>query len=189
MDAADPTAWDGTGESGLYVAWQAVEKTDTYECNEGFLRSDTILHVIVVSDTPDGGAEGWSAYVDHLVARRGDLDLVRVSAVTLDTSGACTGPFDGTGYAEAVAATGGVLHTLCDDWDTTMTDLAAVGASEGFVRLSKTPAVASITVTVNGVPTSNWTYDASWNALFLDPAVAGTTDAIVVSYGVSGACL
>jgi hypothetical protein len=37
-------------EAGLTVTSEAIDKTDPGECNYGFLRTDAMLHIIMVSD-------------------------------------------------------------------------------------------------------------------------------------------
>ena len=185
-------------EQGLTVASLAVDATDPGECNEGFLRPDALLHVILVSDEPEQSSATWDTYVDRLIAKKGDASLVRVSAIAgtaadaeayLADPDACRAT-EGTGYAEAVAGTGGTFLSICSDWAASMGSLADETLSQETFPLLELDAVpTSIEVSVDGQPASGWSFDATTNSVVFETASApmqGST--IVVDYATYAVC-
>ena len=53
-------------EAGLTIASQAIEMTDSGECNAGFLRPDAMLHIIMVSDESEQSTSSWTVSYAHL---------------------------------------------------------------------------------------------------------------------------
>ena len=190
-------------EAGLTVATLAVDATDAGECNVGFLREDALLHVILVSDEPEYSADNWDTYVDRLVAKKGDADLVRVSAIAgtaddqavwelydgLPPEGVCAAE-EGRGYIEAVDATDGTFLSICSDWASSMGALADETLSQATFPLIELDTVpASIEVTVDGQPATGWTFDVATNSVVFDAASApmqGST--VVVDYATYATC-
>ena len=64
-------------EAGLTITSQAVEMTDPGECNQGFLRSDAMLHIIMVSDESEQSTSSWNWYADKVVAKKGSSANVK----------------------------------------------------------------------------------------------------------------
>ena len=59
-DVPERYRWDYT-EALLTVAANALSKTTTTGCNAGFLRTEALLHVILVSDEPEQSPHSWSS--------------------------------------------------------------------------------------------------------------------------------
>lgn len=156
----------------LQLASRALANTAAGRCNEGFLRSDALLHVIIVSDEPERSEEEatawtWDYWVDDFLGYKTTPALVEVSGV-VDVSGCGEGD---AGYDEAIAATGGLALSICSaDWASYAAALAkaSTGGLWRFV-LSDTAVAATITVSVDGVPlASGWRYDTATNAVIVD---------------------
>jgi hypothetical protein len=184
-------------EAGLTVASLAVDATDPGECNDGFLRTDALLHVILVSDEHEQSAATWDTYVDELIDRKGDASLVRVSAIagTEADDAALVDPDlcsaeHGAGSEEAVGATGGTFLSICSDWAGSMSALADETLSQETFPLLQLDAVpTSIEVTVDGQPASGWSFDGATNSVVFDAASApqqGST--VVVDYATYAVC-
>ncbi len=177
-------------EALLTVGTNAVEKTDPGECNTTFLREDALLHMIFVSDEPEQSPGSWSAYLDQIVAKKGSAANVRMSAIAGPVgSASCADP--GTGYADAVTATGGVFLDICSDWATSanLADLAEVSVYQDTYELSRDPIVDTISVRVNDSNRSNgWSYDATLNAVVFSGNVPGEGDRVEVSYAGVATC-
>lgn len=186
---------------------RALQQTSPGACNEGFLRPNAVLHIIVVSDEPErspsqASAWTWDYWVNRFETSVSSPSLLTISGV-VDLNG-CNDGADG--YLQAIQATGGealpigqnphVIGTppdtewVCDDvdWATHASTLAQ--ASLTFLNnfpLSKDADVNSIQVEINGVPlTTGWTYDPVANAVVLDDAVPGST--VDVSYDLAAVC-
>lgn len=181
---------DLVDEWGLYDTAAAIELTDPGECNEGFLREDAPLQVIFFSDEFDSSpgydtdpTTYWQQYLDMVRLKKGSEGLVVYSAVAGPVPDGCEGAIPGTGYAEAVDATGGEFLSICDAWYTQLDVLAASSIRQDTFVLSAEPVVSTLQVWVNDVErTDGWTYK-SWNnaVVFRDHApVSG--DAVRARY-------
>jgi len=181
----------GTGghydEEGREAAYTALEiRKDAF--NTGFLRDDSEMHIIVVSDEPDGSGNdvlSQTEFVDWLDSHKAARPNVTFSSI-VGPPGGCGSGFggigaeEGVGYLEVTDAVGGLKLSICgDDWDLYMEDLGALassGTAQSTYVLSVVPDVATIEVEVidDGVTYvfiegDDWTYDADTNAItFVD---------------------
>jgi hypothetical protein len=184
------TRYAATGEAGLFVAEQAIDDTDSGECNAGFIRHDALLHIIIVSDEPDQSRDGWSTIVNAVQAKKGSVANTRFSAVAGDVPGGCGGTaLPGTGYAEAVAATGGEFLSICSDWGANVEDLADASVQLSEYELSRTPDPTTLEVLVNGALQSGvWSYDASSNSVVFCDRVPEAGSSVEVDYAALESC-
>ncbi|MDP2312020.1 MAG: choice-of-anchor D domain-containing protein [Pseudomonadota bacterium] len=180
-------------EAGLIVTSTAVDQTDSGDCNDNFLRSTAILHIVMVSDEPEQSPRGWNTYVNQVIAKKGDASLVKFSAVAGPDPGGCTSGGNsaaaGTGYSEAVAYTAGEFLSICSNWSTSVEALATASVAMSTFELTRTPVPETIAVTVNGASRTGWTYDATTNSIEFDEAAQPEEgDTIVVSYAGLASC-
>ena len=187
-------AWnmnDDFTEALLTVNARAVEETGAGGCNQGFLRQDAMLHIIDISDEPEQSeqktGETWDVLVDRIVAQKGDPALTTISAVAGDVPDGCQDAAAGTGYAEAVDATGGVFLSICPNWSSTSSlgMLAAASVNQDTFYLTQTPENSDIEVWVNSVKNQDWVYDAALNALVFQSAPLQANDNVHVRYKVT----
>lgn len=181
-------------EAGFTLVTQALNQTSRGECNEGFLRDASMLHVIMVSDEPEQSSTPWTMFVDDLHAVRADPGLVKMSAIAGDLPNGCETPDNsaqaGVGYYEASVATRGVFLPFCSSWGDEIDTLAEASTSRPVFPLSSTPEVSTITVRVNGhVETRNWAYDAVTNAVVFTSDYPGSGDEVVIDYHEPNICL
>ena len=176
-------------EALLTVSTNALGQTGTSGCNAGFLRTDALLHLILVSDEPEQSSKSWSHYVTLAQSYKADPAQVKISAVAGDYPSGCSSADPGTGYYEAVKATGGEFLSICDtNWAAHVEKLATASLDGLFdFELTKTPDPDSIRVWVNGNEwTTDWHYDASTNEVQFDVELDGGS--VTVTYGVLVAC-
>lgn len=178
-------------ESLLTPAAAGVDQTDSGECNHGFMRSEAMLHVIMVSDEPEQSWSSWSTYVDRIIAKKGSEASVRLSAIAGPETGGggCADP--GTGYMEAVAATGGVYLNICNNWatSTNLAMLAEASVYQDTYELSRDPVASTISVTVNGTNRSNgWTYDSASNSVLFTANIPTEGDLVDIAYSGNATC-
>ncbi len=177
-------------EALLQLSDRAVGAALDGGCNAGFRREDSLLHVIVVTDEPERSHEEaaawtWQHWVDALTDKAGSPDALQISGIV--DSEDCNEGADG--YLEAIAETGGEVHSVCAaDWGSALASLAE--ASLGRLRvlsLTQDPVPASIVVTLDGVEqTGNWDYDAAANAVVMRGGITGRE--LRVGYLVEGLC-
>lgn len=177
-------------EALLQMADRALQLTGSGDCNEGFLRPGAPLHLIVVSDEPERSTEHasawtWDYWLSKLQAYLASPEDLVISGV-IDTEDCNEGD---DGYAEAIAATGGTALSICSsDWASHVAALADIAVTGAWSHvLEATPAVASITVTVDGADWGgDWSYDPATNEVTVDGLSGG--EEVVITYQVADEC-
>jgi len=178
-------------EAGLTITSQAVEMTDPGECNSGFLRSDAMLHIIMVSDESEQSTSSWNWYADKVVAKKGSSANVKFSAIAGDWPGGCATADPGEGYHQAVSATGGVFLSICSDWaiPSNMSMLAAASVQQAAFGLDAPAAESTIKVYVDGDQrTSGWHYNENDNMVIFDTDIPEENDTVRVTYSGLAEC-
>ena len=174
----------------LTIASRAIEQTDPSECNAGFMRSNAMLHVIMVSDEPEQSYSSWSSLVNQMIAKKGDANNVRLSAIAgLYPYSSCAYP--GTGYWDAVNSTGGVYLDICTDWSnpSNLELLAEASVISDSYPLDYPAAESTIEVFVNGLSQlGSWHYDSSTNSVIFDMTPPEEGDFIMITYGEVAVC-
>jgi hypothetical protein len=177
-------------ESLLQLADVALDATAPGQCNEGFLRPGALLHIIVLSDEREQSGQPythWLGQYENHVAR----EFVKVSAV-VDVNSNCgnqPGANGPGGYLEAANATGGSLLNICNaNWGADFSDIAS-DILDGIrtYNLAEAAAPDTIVVTVNGTPTTDFTYDGAGAVTINSPPV-GEGDLVEISYDVLAVC-
>lgn len=191
-------AWnsnDDYTEALLTVNNNAVQNTDTGECNAGFMRPSAMLHIIDITDEPEQSdiinpGTDWESLTQAIIDKKGDPSLVTISAIAGDVPKGCDGASPGTGYAEAVDLTGGIFLSICQNWSATSNLGLLAGASVNQERftLSQTAQPASILVWRNDVGHNNWTYDAASNTVTLADPIPEEGDTVRIEYTTTGSC-
>ena len=93
------------------------------------------------------------------------------------------------GYWDLIDYYGGNWYSICaSDWGAQLQDLAGeVTGRRTFFLDEPDPIEATISVTVNGQATTEWSYDASLNAvIFNDGHVPNEGQTIIIDYAVWG---
>ena len=177
-------------ESLLTVARNAIDNTDPGECNAGFMRSNAMLHVIMVSDEREQSYGNWSDYVNQIVTKKGDINNVRLSSIAgMVPYGGCADA--GTGYWDATNATGGIFLDICSDWSTpvNLELLAEASVISNSYPLDYPAAETTIEVFINGQPIfGTWHYDSSLNAVQFDSNPPEEGDFIMITYAEVAVC-
>lgn len=184
-----PPGEDDVDEWGLYNSVQAVNESTTGGCNEGFLRGDARLHVIFISDEDDnspgwnkGNADYWQEYTEAIVAAKGDANQVVFSGVIGPTPKGCDGAEPGTGYAEAIAATGGELLSICESWTDEIDLLVDASVAWPIFHLTEMPVLGTIRVSVNGAAANGWSYNVLDNTIVFNTSIPTIGDSVIVDY-------
>jgi hypothetical protein len=188
---------DGGGlhtESLLTIGALAAEKAGTSGCNAGFLREDALLHLIQVSDEPEQSpytsGYTWDALVTRMADAKGSASMTRVSAIAGPVPSGCATADAGTGYAEAVAATGGVFLSICSDWTSpaNLALLAEASINLDTFALEHTPVPETIEVKVDGAVRTSWTYDSTNNAVVFTSAAPSEGQVVDIAYAGLATC-
>jgi hypothetical protein len=170
----DAGGGDGQGFATLLAALDPVN-VGPGGCNEGLRRDTARLTVVGVSDQPEQSPDPWQDYVRALRAPLPTDDFLRVDAI-IGGDPACGGALPGFGWSEAVDWTRGVYAAICVPWEDTLATIGEVEVSgEKDYQLEAWPLVSSITVTVDGVVTTQWAYEEADNRVDLaDPPPEGS---------------
>ncbi len=181
-------------ESGRQAVYTAVAVQDA-DYNSGFLREDSALHVVVISDENDHSIappkDEFIAWFSGL--REGDNTHRSFSAVTVLEP--CDDSYEvGQDYIDVTAAVGGVLRSICEpDWAPV---LDAMGAQTTTLSteffLAEIPIDGTITVTVveedgDVVPQPEWTYDRPRNSVQFPTYVPPEQSVVTLTYTVRSA--
>ncbi|MDZ4676203.1 MAG: hypothetical protein SGI74_01730 [Oligoflexia bacterium] len=172
-------ATQGTSGTGDERAFESFKETLNSPTNAGFLRSQSFLAVIILSDEDDfsgvtrcqgcGASRSYSAssldsvnsyvsYLDTLTRSTAPMRRYNVSNISVTTAScqqqyASTGSIMGTRYMELTAATDGVSGSLCDSSYAGTLDAIQAKITELSTQfyLERIPQVDTIRVKVNGV--------------------------------------
>jgi hypothetical protein len=177
-------------EQLLKHADTALSKDAPGLCNEGFLRSGALLHIIIASDERDQSPNTWQHWVTQYEGYVVDPSMVRVSGI-LDLQSRCgEGAVGPDRYEDAVLATGGSLVDICEpDWGNQLTDIASeVLAGIKSYNLQHVTDEATITVTVNGVATTDFDYEPSGSTVTVNSPPIGDGDIVEITYAEPASC-
>lgn len=173
-------------EEGLRMGQLAVSPPNTNpgQPNEGFLRPNAALAVIIISNEDDHSYGDPNYYVRFFKGAkgRGNENLVTVSSIAGETPNGCYPPGDeqfyggladpGFRYDAVATKTSGVVGDICSTSfeDTLVQIVSALNTLRRVFPLSLKPDPATITVTVDGnlVPqniVNGWQYDAATNSI------------------------
>ena len=187
LEAVQTGAYDiSFTEALLTNVTHAVEKTDSGECNEGFLRPNAMLHIIMLSDeceqSPNPGICGtqWQDYIDRIISQKGDASLVRMSAIAGDYPSGCGNPTSaqfGSGYWESTQITNGLFISICSNWTDPfyLQQLALTSTQIVEFQLQTQPIPESIIVYVQGIESNNYIYDNTTNTIVVTEPIFGQT--------------
>jgi len=180
----------GTGgtysESGLVVTTLALSQTGVGLCNDGFMRVGVPVVTVMVSDEPDQSPGTW---LDNVLALQAYAPDVVVNGVIGQIGNVCNAT-NGSGYHEAIAATGGVDLDICDaDWGTYVSQILGTADLLSSFALGSYPNPDTLVVTVDGDPAAGWTYDDATNIIEFDADMLPPEGATIeVSYDEAVTC-
>lgn len=179
-------------EKGLLYAESATSPGGDATEISGFIRTDSLLNIIFVSDENDFSPGTVASYITHFQSLKIDPAHVILHAVTGDVPGGCSSASAGIRYVDASAATGGLFYSICSaDWGTDLQALASgATTSRTTFTLSQIPLNDNLEVYIDGAELlAGWTYDPIQNAIVFDPlSVPLAGEEIEAVYGIYGDC-
>lgn len=167
--------WGSANEKGLHYSHLATSSGAIAGPGSTFLRTDSKLAVIYVSDEPDHSSTVTPSDVSsHLLSLKSSSDLVVAHAVAGDYPGGCSsngGAQFGDGYYDVVTDLGGTFVSICaSDFGIQLDTLARESLTLNTFPLSDNPIEDTIEVTVDGMSITDWTYDSSANSITVSSA-------------------
>jgi hypothetical protein len=182
-----------SNERGIYFAYEALQTGGDFGPGSTFWRNDAKLIVIFVSDEDDHSSTTPTTFKVYTVAVKGGADYVTAHAVAGDYPGGCTangGASEGYEYYTVVSYLNGTFLSICaDDWGTPLETLANDSILKSSFTLTKEAVEDTIYVEIDGVESSEWTYDSATNAISFNEGYTPTAGAnIYVSYNPISDC-
>ncbi|GDX79151.1 hypothetical protein LBMAG42_09620 [Deltaproteobacteria bacterium] len=198
----------GSGdEKGLAAAEAALTDPLASGTNAGFLRTDSTISIIVLSDENDSSSRTAKSFSTWLEGLRADPDMTSFNAIVGDSGLGCTdgdiwsGDFieamGGDVYIDAATYTGGFFASICTpDFSTIVANMARSSAGmKSTFELTETPSdVSRIEVFVDGRTVQSdgldgYTYEAAENTIsFHGTAFPEGGSIIEVEYPVDEGC-
>lgn len=182
-------------EQGLHQAFLALSPPMTDGHNAGFVRDDSLLHLVFVTNEDDlsGPAAGWSAtdYASFFEAQKEHPANVVATDITGGRTG-CTGIRAASiadAYLDVTEATGGTSHSYCDsDWAPAFGAIAQTSRRRARRFPLSTDALdGSVAVMVSGLPETDWTFDVATGEVVFGLSSVPSPDALIeVSYTALG---
>ncbi len=183
----------GSNTERAFMLMEAnLAETGSGGCNEGLVREDASLNIVLVSDEPEQSVNNYAYYVSLFQSLKDNADDVVIHAIGGDYPGGCGSASAYTGAYEATVATGGLFLSICaTDWGTHLEALAEGSATDlSSFELSDWPVEETIVVKIDGVTTTiGWEYNPTDNAIdFDEDYVPEGGSTIEVEYALFGDC-
>lgn len=196
---------NGSGnEQGILSGYAAFELQTNR--NAGFLREDSAVHIIVLSDESDyspNNPVSLNEYIDYLNNLRYDPEMIQYHSIVAPSSFAafdCPGvSTPGTRYMDVTAGVGGIFWSLCDlPWTGA---LEAIGLDAAGLKreyfLSQIPVPGTIKVSIDeggntlafeefdqAAGTGDWVYTATRNSVTFLTYVPNPAAKVNIEYDV-----
>ena len=181
---------NGLTEKLVEMARNAIENTDPGECNAGFLRNNSLLHIIMVTDEWEQSSYQITDMINDIIAKKGgNPDNVKMTAIY--------NPNDDSGlrYQNAVNMTGGLLFDITNsstnNWASpaNLQLLAEASVIPDRYDLDQAAVESTIEVYINGyLVQGNWHYDEVGQAVVFDANPPGEGDSIEIVYAALAEC-
>ena len=181
-------------EKGIHYAYEALQTGSDFGPGSAFWRNDAKLIVIFVSDEDDHSTTTPTTFYTYITALKGGADYVTAHAVAGDYPGGCStngGAEEAHLYHTVVSYLHGTFLSICaDDWGTPLETLANESILKTSFTLTKQAVEETIHIEVDGVISTEWTYDSTANAVSFNEGnipVAGSD--IYISYNPVSECM
>ncbi len=175
----------GTSGSGNEKGLEASEGF-MQKYASSFLRQDAYLAVVILSDEEDQSPNEVSNYTNFLKSFKSEAGLVKFYTIAdiNKTNGKTPGITLGAErYKLASNQTAGVVANIRDDFYQSLTSMgdSILNLLDSFA-LGNEPVLGSLRVYVNGVATSDYTYDASSRSIKFDPNHLPSVGSVIKVY-------
>ena len=196
-DQAIAGTYGSAMEKGLQHAEEATSPGGDASHGSAFLRADAKLIIIFVSDEKDWSSKTDAEYVSHFNSLKTSESMIVTHSVVGDAPSGCslstsswTNADYGEGYIEVSALTGGEFVSICSsDWGADLESLAHDSILDSSFELSDVPFEESITVEVDGVTVTGWSYNITENSIIFDTSHIPPTEATIeINYSIIADC-
>jgi hypothetical protein len=161
----------GTSGSGNEMGLMATEGfMEKYAAS--FIRPDAYLAIVIMSDEEDQSPKSVQAYTDYLKTFKANAGLVKIYSIVNVHDVATGGNTIGHArYQAATEQTAGVMADIEADFADVLLDMGGsiVNLLDSFA-LANAPVAGTLKVYVNGVESTDYTFDASSHSIKFDAA-------------------
>jgi hypothetical protein len=196
-DQAIAGTYGSAMEKGLHYAELTTTAGGDAEPGSDFLRDDSKLIIIFISDEKDWSSKTVTEYESHFKSLKASDSMVVTHAVVGDSPSGCSSTTTtwaradyGEGYIEVSALMGGEFVSICSsDWGTDLETLAHDSILQRSFELTDTPYEDTIVVEVDGAEVVDWSYNSAENSVeFLGSYVPESGTEIDIGYSVLADC-
>lgn len=184
-------------ERGLLATGAALTPPLSTGYNAGFLRPDSNLHVVFLSDEEDSSPMTAPSWLQSYTGLRPGGQVTMAHGIITPSILCPTGASAGTRYAHAISNTGGLQESICAlDYGPFMQDLADLlltlhggGTQQLVLTAPADPATIQVTATVPGlgqvtITPQQWSWDADTWTLDITGLVLPSGTVVLVDYDV-----
>jgi hypothetical protein len=186
----------GTGGSGnempSEMAYQSTQDSGDAGKDGDFLRDDSMLSMIFVSDEPDSSPSAWADYLSWFEGLKDDSDNLVVHAISGDWPTGCADASATNNVYEMTVATGGLYLSVCaTDWSSHLEALVQGSAQDlSSFDLTQWPVPETIQVRIDGInTTTGWSWNEADNSVdFEESSIPEGGATIEIEYALMGDC-
>lgn len=177
-------------ETGLHQAYLSTKSSSNTNYGQALqlIRQDANFSVILITDENDSSPLTDADYVYHFNSLGSSNSLIH-TIISPPPSG-CAGLSVNQRLANLSYLTGGTIMSICSiDWGYDLEQVAKQSYLAASFYLAETPINGSVSVLVNGVPASGWSYNNVFNSVTFEPdAVPEDGEEIVIQYMLTEEC-
>ena len=173
-------------EKGIDMAYSAIDAGGDASPGSAFLRDDARFVLIFISDEKDhSSVYDYLDLTTKIESLKSSFGMVSAHAVAGDYPSGCTGNGGaefGEGYYDVTSYFYGRFLSICaTDWGFDLDEIARDSILLNQFPLSEDAIPDSITVLVDGLAESSWTFEESTNSVILSTTPA-TGSEITITY-------
>jgi len=183
LSAQVQTGTNGSGfERGVYMSYEALQAGRDAGPGSAFLREDSSLVIVYVSDERAGYSYNWMNYASYIETLKVDKNQIIAHSVVGDHPSGCSynngsytrNVMSGIGYHDIVNHFGGSNYSICAlDWGQQLQSMAFNSVPVLSYLLSSDGVIENtIEVKIEGQTTTAWWYNAENNEVNFNSADA-----------------
>lgn len=152
------------------------------------IRADSTLSIVLITDERDSSDGDNATYLNHFssFANNG----TRVHSIISPPPNGCSGMAINDRLAYFSTQTSGSIMSICsEDWGADLQSVAMNAALNLDFPLTDDPVPATITVTVDNQPETNWTYNVNTNSVVFNPSNTPLPgQEVIIDYAIAADC-
>ena len=161
----------GLGGTELFdKATLLLERTDEGDCLEGFLREESLLQIVFISDQTEGSLGSVDSHIQAMTSQLHSSQELAISSFSGRGTSSC---LNSPRLIDAAEDTNGTQLDICaDDFANFLAELSETATHQidntVSIGLAEFPVVSTLEVTHEGQALHSWQYISSDNKIILD---------------------